>query len=232
VLLDPGPLIDARDYSMTVETADILGVPIGPAGEVPFWVFVPTTYEKAKLPAGGVPERGFPTRDDPSRTMVVVKPPKGCLRVLDPERPELWPANRVAASRAAATDPARVIGDAPAVPGREPALGPEPEHGWCHAYETIELALSRGDLAGARSIADDALRAQLGPEVGEEWIAVAEALLRTGDPSRAATLLTTAVLTDAGAAGPVCRFTARVGTDTTTFDDAARRAVADVCPHR
>jgi hypothetical protein len=156
--------------------------------------------------------------------MVVVKPDKGCLRVLDPERPELWPADRVATSRAAGTDPTRVIGEPPAVAGREPALGPEPDHGWCHAYETIELAVSRGDLAGARTIADGALQAQLTPEVGEEWIPFAEALLRTGGTDDAAHVLAS-VVADPGARTSLCAFVARVAADTNTFDADARREV-------
>lgn len=238
ILLDPGPLIDARGYSMTATAADTMGYRLGAQGEMPFWIFVPEDFEKAPptstgLPPGGLPERNFTTRDDPAQFVVVAKPPTGCLRVLDPARPELWPASRIPLAEVPRSRPGSVIERPARRDMTEPSVFGDRAPDWCTAFETVDGALADGDLDRARSIAEDTMRRRLTPAAGEEWIPFAETFLRMGDTNRARELL------DRAAAAPgtnrsLCAFADRVasngpdGTDA-EFDADAAAVASSVC---
>jgi hypothetical protein len=228
ILLDPGPLIDARGYSLTAAIADSYGLHLGPNGEMPLWVFLPGDFEAATsspsgLPVGGLAERNFTTSLDPEKFVVMVKPERGCLRVLDPKRPETWPSSRMGDAEGRRSRPDRAI-VAPAERTDRLETIPEAEHGWCHSYETVERALADGDVAGARRIADAARQQGLAPALGEEWLPFAEAYLRDGDAATAASILTTAAAMP-GTGQALCTFADRIADDQSL--PASAREVAE-----
>ncbi len=236
ILLDPGELIDARGYALTAAIADSYGLRLGPNGEMPFWVFLPSDFESAAtgasgLPVSGLAERNFTTSLDPQKFVVMVKPEDGCLRVLDPARRETWPSSRVATAEGRRSRPDRAIATPTPDPGGTDGMDgietvPEAARGWCHAYETVERALADNDVAQARRIADAARREGLAPTLGEEWLPLAEAYLRDGDAASAASILTTAAAMP-GTGQALCTFADRVGNDQSlpaASRDAAERA--------
>ncbi len=208
VVLEEAQLEAGSDYALSAAVADVSGAVLGPDGTVPFWVFTPEDLAEEEVSDGtwdlDREIRGLQHAGVPDLSVVAVKPAVGCLRILDPMRPELWVGSPVAQSMALRSTPSRVA-VATAPDGADPTLEPEPPSGWCYQFQRLTAALAREDLEAALAAVDRIEAQELTPMASDEWVPVAEALLLAGRESEALSVLDLA-LEDPSAAVAVCGF--------------------------
>ncbi|GAB4542949.1 MAG: hypothetical protein Fur002_14130 [Anaerolineales bacterium] len=118
--------------------------------------------------------------------LVISQPaPSSCAHIIDGRQPLI-----------STNDPASVILVAErsnlqnihlnAPPAEPPAwmFGKEPPREWCYYYESVELALQRGEWEQAADLSKKAESLQLTPEDRSEWLPLLYAYARTGDETR------------------------------------------------
>ena len=128
---------------------------------------------------------GFPRNYN--QTLVASRPTESsCVHFLDGQRPEIpVAADGLVRSLAPYSDVGRIDVSKTAAPSVPELFGPEPDHGWCYAYQRASLARQRGDwdevLRLAQLVEDERLR----PGDRSEWLPFLEGYVAAGQLDQA-----------------------------------------------
>jgi hypothetical protein len=117
-----------------------------------------------------------------SQAIVMVAPPKGCLKLLDPVLDNGYPLKQPLISQALPLSNLENIVSNPEQPALPPAnmFGPEPFHDWCYYYEKAELARQIKDWQQVSKLGDQVLQGALKPADPVELLPFIEGFAHVG----------------------------------------------------
>jgi hypothetical protein len=117
-----------------------------------------------------------------SQAIVMVAPPKGCLKLLDPALDNGYPLKQPLISQALPLSNLENIVSNPEQPALPPAnmFGPEPSHDWCYYYEKAELARQIKDWQQVSKLGDQVLQGKLKPADPVELLPFIEGFAHVG----------------------------------------------------
>ncbi len=196
--LEPGTIIFTKEMPLDYETDLSMTAPLN-------WMYAPDYQRGQDLPyvllytekrLGGVtlpdlepdtpilvPYRTVTFRGSVGKSITVYAPRGGCLRVLDPlyANAEVYAREpRALTDPIAASNPSRILVEAPAPEMPERLFGPEPEHTWCYFYEKAELARQVGHWDLVITLNEEAARLGYAAQDAFEWLPFIEAYARRG----------------------------------------------------
>jgi hypothetical protein len=126
------------------------------------------------------------TRDYGKAIILSQPSPRSCLHVLDGKRFEQTISEPFEVQLAAKYSDVELINaeGAPVIPSSA-IFGPEPPHGWCYFYQSIDLARQKMDWLAASNFADQAILLGLEPSDVSEWLPALEAYIHINDTQKA-----------------------------------------------
>lgn len=229
VIKDPSLLAMEGDYGLAMPVNWIYE-PDQHDSQVNYWVF-PLTDEflyRSKIfrTDSGLffqrPLRNIVFNGNPDQTIVVWFAPPACLKVIDPNQPELsdvLPLPTIALSLAQ-IDPILYSSAQAQFPVN--IFGAQKKD-WCYYFEQADLARQKKNWQTAASFADEAAQKRFTPSHDSEWLPFIEAYIyldRYEDASRLINLIKDGQLSTSKKL--ICGFIGRISTDSLAGNNPAR----------
>jgi len=175
--------------------------------------------------------RSFTFSGSTNQTLLFFYSPPGCLRILDPSRPEEWvnlPQSLVDASSLARPE---LVESSSAATARPPAnfFNAEPAHQWCYDFEKADLARQGEDWAKVASLGDAALKLPLQAQEPVEYFAFIEGYARSARLEQAEALSQTAAAKSGLLKPNLCALWHRLGKTADLQPAAARQQLKLGC---
>jgi hypothetical protein len=127
--------------------------------------------------------RAFEFNSTTSQALVFKFATSGCLRIIDPKQPNLFPAMPARLDYAVSiSHPNQIILD-PEKPVSPPVeiFDSEPPHTWCYYFEKADLARQQGDWQKVVELGEQAFQKEFSPEDSLELLLYADGYAMTGD---------------------------------------------------
>ena len=126
--------------------------------------------------------RSFSFSGSTSQTVLFYYSPPGCLRILDPMRPEEWINMPVALTEASSLARPELVRTQSNDAVRPPKnyFNPEPAHQWCYYFEKADLARQARDWAQVASLGEKALILPVQAQDAGEFFVFIEGYARAG----------------------------------------------------